>query len=145
MTVITCGRTHEDNRAEDITRALREQQGFCLDAGCGRLFDLDVPLQNIRVYRCLECARWLCKPCIVAHFEATNDAYRPSAPLREHPPIGAAGEIPGDARHARRSVMQGRGKARQATVLGQRPGSSCAGGRAATSTDAQQEAHVSGY
>lgn len=80
MTVVTCGRTNLSDRAEAITRVLREQQGFCLDVGCGRTFDLDNELQHIRVYRCLECSRWLCQPCIVAHFEATTDAYRAPGP-----------------------------------------------------------------
>lgn len=90
MTVVTCGRTSLSERAEAMTRVLREQQGFCLDVGCGQTFDLDNELQHIRVYRCLECARWLCKPCIVAHFEETNDAYRPA---RERAPIAPAQEI----------------------------------------------------
>lgn len=78
MTVVTCGRTHLSERSEAITRSMREAQGFALDIGCGRAFDLNNVLQHIQVYRCLECARWLCRPCIVAHFEETSDAYRPT-------------------------------------------------------------------
>lgn len=91
MTVVVCGRTNQDDRIEAITRSLRAAQGFCLDVGCERSFDLDDSIQNLRVYRCLECARWLCKPCIVAHFDETNDAYTPSAAPAPRTAIPTAG------------------------------------------------------
>lgn len=84
MTVVTCGRTNLSDRAEAITRVLREQQGFALDVGCGQTFDLDNPLSHMRISRCFECWRWLCVPCITAHFEETTDAYR--APGRARGP-----------------------------------------------------------
>jgi hypothetical protein len=92
VTVITCGRTNLSERAEAITRALRAQQCFCLDVGCGRAFDLDNDIQHIQVYRCFECSRWLCSPCIVAHFEATSDAYVPTkeVPAQTPPPSPAS-------------------------------------------------------
>lgn len=74
MTVVICGRTNLSERAEHITRVLREQQGFRGDGGCGRTHDLDNPIQHMRVYRCRECARWLCAPCMDQHFlESRHD------------------------------------------------------------------------
>jgi hypothetical protein len=29
------------------------------------------------MYRCVECARWLCRPCILAHFSETSDDKMP--------------------------------------------------------------------
>lgn len=58
-----------DARAEAMTRHLREEGGFRTDGGCAREYDLDNPLSHTRVYRCRECARWLCAPCIDQHFE----------------------------------------------------------------------------
>lgn len=78
MTVITCGVTYLDHRAEAYVKGLRESQGFVTGGGCAREINLDNPLQAALIYRCLECARFLCKPCIIAHFEETNDAYQPS-------------------------------------------------------------------
>lgn len=85
MTVITCGRTNLSERAEAITRVLREQQGFRTDGGCGRAIDLDSEIQHMQIVRCAECLRWLCRPCIIAHFAesrhdttASEEAYRPS-------------------------------------------------------------------
>jgi hypothetical protein len=69
VTVVTCGRTHVNLRAEAIFQAMRESQGFRTDGGCGRSFDLDDMIQIMRVYRCLNCSRWMCRPCMVAHFE----------------------------------------------------------------------------
>jgi hypothetical protein len=72
MTVVACGRTTLSEGAERVTRWMRESEGFRTDGGCGRAFDLDNEIQHMRVYRCLECARWLCKPCMVAHFEESR-------------------------------------------------------------------------
>lgn len=81
VTIVTCGRTNRSERAEQMTRALREQQGFCLDFGCGRTWDLDNDIQHMGVARCLECLRWMCRACLQAHFETSGDAYRLSTPL----------------------------------------------------------------
>ena len=90
MTTVTCGRTNLSERAEEITRVLREAQGFCLDVGCGRAFDLDNELQHMRVYRCLECARWLCKPCIDQHFlESAHDTTTTARPRSQTVTEGA--------------------------------------------------------
>jgi hypothetical protein len=88
VTVVTCGRTNLSDRAEAVTRHMRDVQGFPLDVGCGRAFDLDNGLQHMGISRCFECWRWLCKPCIVAHFEETSDAYVPAleAPIAQTPP-----------------------------------------------------------
>lgn len=75
MTLLLCGRTSLHDRIEEITRVLREDQGFRTDGGCGRAIDLDNPIQHMGIYRCLQCSRWLCKSCIVAHFEETTHAY----------------------------------------------------------------------
>lgn len=72
MTLITCGITHVERRSEEMTRAMREAGGFELDGGCGLIFDTDYPLQMARLFRCVECGRWLCKTCILAHFEETR-------------------------------------------------------------------------
>lgn len=103
--VLTCGRTHLSDGAESITRAMREAEGFRTDGGCGRSFDLADPIQHMRVYRCLECARWLCKPCILAHFgESRHDhpeqggTRTPSIPC---PPVGTAPAAGGQAPNAK--------------------------------------------
>ena len=78
VTVLICGRTNRSERAEAITRTLREQQGFRTDGGCGRSFDLDNDIQHMGIYRCVECARFLCRPCITAHFEESrHDTQQP--------------------------------------------------------------------
>jgi hypothetical protein len=69
---IVCGITHLDPRAEALTRTLRAAEGFKTDGGCGKPFDLTSALQLARVYRCVECARWLCKACILQHFAETQ-------------------------------------------------------------------------
>lgn len=113
MTVLTCGRTQLTGRAEALTRAMREEEGFCLDVGCGRAFDLDDPIQHMGVYRCLECARFLCKPCILAHFEATNDAYPPTD-SRGRRADGQRESDPKEVQHQRHSES-GRGAPEPAT------------------------------
>ena len=72
MTRLTCGRTNLSEAVENRTRALRESQGFRTDGGCGRAYDLDSEIQHLGIYRCLECARWLCQPCLRAHFEESR-------------------------------------------------------------------------
>ena len=65
---LTCGRTNRDPRAENITRALREQQGFKIDGGCGR------PMTFVNGYRCAECGRWMHLNCLTDHFtESSHD------------------------------------------------------------------------
>jgi hypothetical protein len=72
MTLIACGRTNVDDRSEAITRAWREDGGFRTDGGCGFVVDTDNPIQLARLYRCVECGRFLCKPCIFTHFKESN-------------------------------------------------------------------------
>jgi hypothetical protein len=103
VTVLACGRTNLDDRSEEITRVLREEQGFRTDGGCGRLYDLDNPIGHMRIYRCRECARWLCGPCIDRHFLESDHAdlvtpptaipaASPSAEAHTHPGGGALEE-----------------------------------------------------
>lgn len=72
MTVITCGVTSLNAQAEAIMRHMREAEGFRTDGGCQRAFNLDSALLASLIYRCVECGRWLCKPCILAHFAETQ-------------------------------------------------------------------------
>ena len=72
MTVVTCGRSSMDDRVEASLQANRQHQGFQTNGGCGQDFDLDSLIHHMKVYRCVECARWLCKPCIAAHFEESR-------------------------------------------------------------------------
>jgi hypothetical protein len=70
---IRCGVTHLLPAAEQITYAMRAAEGFRTDGGCGRAFDLSNPIALALLYRCVECGRWLCKPCILAHFAESGD------------------------------------------------------------------------
>ena len=76
MTVLTCGISHTDPRSEAIYRALREDAGQRTDGGCGRALDLTNHIQQAITYRCVECGRWLCRPCILRHFAETGDDQR---------------------------------------------------------------------
>lgn len=73
MTVITCGVTHLIPLVERITQAIRDSHGFKQSGGCGVDFDMDNPTRLNQMYRCVECGRWLCKPCILRHFSETSD------------------------------------------------------------------------
>lgn len=70
--ILTCGITHTHPRSEAIVKALREHEGWEVAGGCGRQLDLTNPIQQAVTFRCVECGRWLCKPCIVAHFTQTR-------------------------------------------------------------------------
>jgi hypothetical protein len=65
---LVCGRTNRDDRAEQITRTVREQQGYRIDGGCGR------PMTFVAGYRCAECGRWMHLDCLRGHFaESRHD------------------------------------------------------------------------
>ena len=81
--VVTCGVTHTNERSEAIVRFMREQQGYAIDGGCGRPLDLTNALQQAITYRCVECGRWMCRPCILKHFAETGDDHRIATPEGE--------------------------------------------------------------
>ena len=92
--VLICGRTNLEDRAEAITRVLRETQGFQTDGGCGRSFDLADPIQHLLIYRCVECARWLCKRCIRAHF---SESQHDKEAIPTHDPASVPNDRAADA------------------------------------------------
>ena len=65
--MLTCGLTYTDPRAETFAKVLREDGGFPMTGGCGRPLDLTNNLQQAATFRCIDCGRWLCEPCIRKH------------------------------------------------------------------------------
>lgn len=65
---IACGATYPDAETEARVQALRGQQGLRTDGGCGKA------LPWTYAYRCVECARWFHRTCILRHFSESPAA-----------------------------------------------------------------------
>lgn len=77
---LACGASNPNAEVEAHFQALRKTQGFKTDSGCGREIDFENPVHIAMVYRCVECARWMHKVCILAHFAESRHDQRIGAP-----------------------------------------------------------------
>jgi hypothetical protein len=66
--LMTCGESSPDERAEAMIRSLREEQGFKTEGGCGEPLVFGSLIALARIFRCLECGRWMHQRCLEAHF-----------------------------------------------------------------------------
>lgn len=77
---VVCGRTHVDDRAEEIATRWRSADGYRTGGGCGGALSL------LTAYRCLECGRWMHADCLRQHFAESGDDQK----------AGARGQARGD-------------------------------------------------
>lgn len=64
---LVCGSTYQNAEYETRVEDLRAEEGHPVGLGCQRR------LRIMYAYRCVDCGRWFCRPCILAHFAENGD------------------------------------------------------------------------
>lgn len=76
---IACGRSHPDERTEEIWNLIRESEGHPTGpmGGCGK------EMLWTMAYRCVECGRWFHRECALRHFALSGDDAKAAEGARE--------------------------------------------------------------